>query len=126
MSIRPYRGTCYNDPEDSDSGEYIWEMYPGWCYLISYMGRERYIVPIENTGYWGQGRREGHEEPYLFRAYSGPNFPDGVEYLAWPEVSIILHKIDDVMDERDLSASDVESDSNGEEKRPAFLNKLKF
>ena len=118
MTTRPYRGTFIEGDV-----EYIWEMYPGWCYLISYMGSNRYIVPIENTGYWGPGGRDVHREPYLFRAYSGPNFPDGIEYLAWPEVSIILHKIDDVMDERNLNEG---VDSNGEEKRPAFLNKLKF
>ena len=85
------------------------------CYKITYMGQIKYIIPIANS-----------HEGYQFWAYSGDHWPDGMEYETWPEVAIILDKITSRGESRHLNEMNIETDDNGEEKRPNFLTKLKF
>ena len=85
------------------------------CYRVTYMGTERYIIPIENS-----------DEGYQFWAYSGMDWPTGMEYLDWPQVAIILDKLQDVHESRPLDDLSIVKDEIGEEKRPNFLTKLKF
>lgn len=85
------------------------------CYKITYMGQIKYIIPIRYS-----------DEGYQFWAYSGDHWPEGREYLGWPDVAIILDKINSVDESRHLNEMNIETDDNGEEKRPNFLTKLKF
>ena len=85
------------------------------CYRVTYMGEEKYIIPIEHS-----------DEGYQFWAYSGMGWPLGMEYLEWPEVAIIMDKLEAVHESRHLNEMNIVKDDNGEEKRPNFLTKLKF
>jgi hypothetical protein len=79
------------------------------------MGDEKYIIPIQYS-----------DEGYQFWAYSGQGWPEGMEYLLWPEVAIIRDKINEVISSRHLNEMSIVTDEQGEEKRPNFLTKLKF
>tara|TARA_B000000475_G_scaffold235341_1_gene202865 strand:+ start:146 stop:385 length:240 start_codon:yes stop_codon:yes gene_type:complete len=79
------------------------------------MGDEKYIIPIQYS-----------DEGYQFWAYSGLGWPEGMEYLLWPEVAIIRDKINEVISSRHLNEMSIVTDEQGEEKRPNFLTKLKF
>ena len=85
------------------------------CYHINYMGDEKYIIPIQHS-----------DEGYQFWAYAGQGWPEGMEYLLWPEVAIIRDKINEVISSRHLNEMSIVTDEQGEEKRPNFLTKLKF
>ena len=85
------------------------------CYKITYMGQIKYIIPIQDSDQGSQ-----------FWALSGTDWPVGIEYEAWPEIAIIVRLIDSVGESRHLNEMNIETDDNGEEKRPNFLTKLKF
>ena len=87
------------------------------CYKIEYMRNIKYIVPIENS----------YQEEYnQIWCHAGEQWPTDMGYMDWPQVAIILDKINRVYESRHLNEMSMDVDEIGEEKRPNFLTKLKF